>query len=294
MVANAQPRGLRFSSLEEEAMHVTTVAAGGVDLVVRTWGAEDGEPILFWPALNPWGSLQLAEVGPLLAGRGFRVHSLAAPGTGETPLLADAVGYRPTRLAALALEAADALGLDPFAFMGASWGASVGVHLAVARPERVAALVLADGGYADMPLDRSLVELEQQVAADQERFAFESWDAYVEWARTHTARWSDALEARYRAGMRDAAGRVVPRADPRAAAWALHGLSAEPVSTVHARLGETGVPTLLLVPADADADAYERFRTLVPQAAIVPADAGHDVIQDQPAVVAETAAGWLR
>jgi hypothetical protein len=29
--------------------------------VTREWGALDGRPLLFWPGLNPWGSLQLLQ-----------------------------------------------------------------------------------------------------------------------------------------------------------------------------------------------------------------------------------------
>jgi pimeloyl-ACP methyl ester carboxylesterase len=295
MVVNARsPSGLRSSSLEEETMHVTTVAAAGVDLVVREWGSTNGRPLLFWPGLNPWGSLQLIEAAPLLSQRGFRVCSLAAPGTGESPALVDADGYRPRRLAELVLAVADALSLPHFNFVGASWGGSVGIHVAAAHPERVDALVLLDGGYADAPYDQSLPELERQFTADQERFAFASWDAYLDWAREHAPRWSDALEERYRAGMVQTGDAIVPRADPRAAARALYALSLEPVSEGHAALGRAQVPTLLIVSASADlAEDVARFRSLVPQAVVKGLDAGHDLLHDAPCAVADTVAHWL-
>ena len=276
-------------------MHVTTVAAGGVDLVVREWGTTNVDPLLFWPALNPWSSLQLIEVGPLLALRGFRIIAIAAPGTGESSILAEAEQYLPTRLAELALEIADAFSLERFGFIGASWGASIGVRLAASHPERVSALVLLDGGYDDSPVDAdSLPEFEQQVAADQEHFAFDSWDAYLEWAREHTARWSDELEARYREGMTEAGGKIVVRGDPLAAAWALWGLSLEPVREVHATLGQADVPTLLIVPDDRDSTAeIVRFRAHVPQAVIEHLDASHDILQDRPHETVETIAAWI-
>jgi pimeloyl-ACP methyl ester carboxylesterase len=73
---------------------VLTVAAGGTEVVVREWGDETGRPLLFWPGLNPFGSLQLNEAGPAWAERGFRVSALAAPGMGESPALRDPDGYR--------------------------------------------------------------------------------------------------------------------------------------------------------------------------------------------------------
>ncbi len=265
-------------------MHVTTVAAGGVDLVVREWGRENPDPLLFWPALNPWGSLQLLEAAPLLVQRGFRVASIAAPGTGESPTLADAEQYLPRRLAELVLDVAAALSLEQLGFVGASWGASIGVHLAGEHPDLVRALVLLDGGYADVTVDAgNVLELEQAVAADQKRFAFESWAAYVTWAREHASRWSDELEVRYRAGMTEAESGIVTRADAQAAVWALWGLSQERVTEAHAALGRAGVPTLLIVPADLDAAAdIERFQAHARQAVVRRIDAGHDLLQDRP------------
>lgn len=275
-------------------MHVTAVAAGGVDLVVREWGRENAHPLLFWPALNPWGSLQLIEAAPLLARRGFRVCSIAAPGAGESPILKDSERYRPTRLAELALEIADALSCDRFGFIGASWGAAIGVQLAVARPERVRALVLLDGGYADSRLEVSLSELELQVAAEQERFAFESWETYLEWARAHTSRWSDDIEVRYRAGMHEVGGKIMTRADARAAAWALWGLALEPVSKAHAALGHGGVLTVLIVPAALeDPTTIAGFRSHVPGALIEHLDAGHDLLHDRPDDAAEMIAACV-
>jgi pimeloyl-ACP methyl ester carboxylesterase len=280
--------------LEEESMHVMTVAAAGVDLIVREWGLEDGEPLLFWPALNPWGSFQLLEAAPLFVEHGFRVASVAAPGMGESPALADPGSYRPTQLASLAVEIADALSFERLGFVGASWGASIGVRLAADHPERVRALVLLDGGYADPHVDQTLPELEQQLAADQELFAFESWDASLEWARAHTRRWSNALEVRYRAGMGEAAGAVRPRADSRAAARALYGLALEPLHEAHASLGHAGVPTLLLIAADADAAEHvASFRALVKQAVVERVEAGHDVLQDDPVATVNATARWL-
>ena len=63
------------------------------------------------------------------------------------------------------MRALEALALDQVAFVGFSWGATVGVHLAAASPERVRALVLLDGGYRDPHdepdfADRGLGEVE--------------------------------------------------------------------------------------------------------------------------------------
>jgi pimeloyl-ACP methyl ester carboxylesterase len=74
--------------------------------VVRRWGSPDGRPLVFWPGLNPWGSLQLVEVGPLLAERGLRVLAIEPPGVGGSPALPAADDYLPSRLAELVVETA--------------------------------------------------------------------------------------------------------------------------------------------------------------------------------------------
>ena len=275
-------------------MNVTTVAVGGVDLVVREWGRESERSLFFWPSLSPWGALHLVELAPLLAARGFHVVSISPPGAGETPTLEDAEAYRPTRLAQLLLETADSLGVDRFVYMGASWGASIGVHLGARWPERVAALILLDAGHTDVTTEQTRTELEALWEADQEQFSFENWDAYFEWVRSRVRVWRPALEERYRLAMVEHEGRVVPRADARAGARAFHGVAAEPPTSTHARLGELGVPILLLLAADGDrTDAAKRFQAAVPQATLLVLDAGHDIVEDQPEQTAAIVTEWL-
>src|SRR5206468_2538744 len=103
--------------------------------VTTEWGDAGGRPLLFWPGLNPWGELQLVELGPMLADRGFRVISI------WPPVLAEPDAYLPSRLATLITGVADDAGVDRFAFMGHSWGASIGVHLAANHSDRVDALI---------------------------------------------------------------------------------------------------------------------------------------------------------
>jgi len=105
----------------------------------------------------------------VLADRGFRVLSIAAPGMGETPPLESPDDYRPTRLAELVLDVAGERGIDRFVYMGFSWGASIGVHLAAGNPERVEALVLLDAGHTDVVLDATREQLEAEFAREQEQ-----------------------------------------------------------------------------------------------------------------------------
>jgi pimeloyl-ACP methyl ester carboxylesterase len=257
--------------------------------VTRVWGPGDGKPLVFWPGLNPWGGLQLIEVGPLLAERGFRVVSIAPPGGGETPPLEDPDAYRPTRLAELVVETADAQGFDRFVFMGASWGASIGVHLASAHAARVQALVLLDAGHTDVRLDRTRDELVAEFEAEQSDFAFESWEAFLVYARERVRAWRPELEPRYRVGMAERDGKIVPLASARAAAWALHGVAVQPPSSAYRNLT---MPVLLVLARDnEDAAARERFEAAVPHAEVAVLDSGHDIPEDAPRELADLVAG---
>jgi pimeloyl-ACP methyl ester carboxylesterase len=251
--------------------------------VTREWGDPAARPIVFWPGLNPWGDLQLVEVGPLLAERGFHVIAFAPPWR-EGPDF-----YLPSRLARYVIETVKA---ERFAFMGHSWGATIGVHLAADHPENVDALVLLDAGHTDVePID-SRDELVLEFESDQEAFAFDSWDAYFDWVRTTRVRdWRPSLEPRYREAMIEENGRIVPRANPRAAAWALYGVAVEPPS---AELARITAPVLLIVASNnEDAEALERFKQAQPGARVEVVDSGHDIPEDAPDETARLVAEFL-
>ncbi len=250
--------------------------------VTREWGDPTGRPIVFWPGLNPWGELQLVEAGPLLAERGFHVIAFAPPWRDEPDF------YLPSRLARYIVET---VGLERFAFMGHSWGASIGVHLAASYPKRVDALVLLDAGHTDVRPIESRDELVREFESDQAAFAFDDWDAYFDWVRTRVRDWRPSLEPRYREGMVEEDGRIVPRADPRAAAWALYGVSVEPPS---AELARIDAPVLLLLAStNDDADALARFKEAQPAARVEVVDSGHDVLEDAPEETARLVAEFL-
>lgn len=73
---------------------------------------------------------------------GYRLVLLDHRGRGRTP---PADSYTPAELAADALEVADALELERFAFWGYSLGARIGFELGATAPARVAAFVASGG-----------------------------------------------------------------------------------------------------------------------------------------------------
>jgi pimeloyl-ACP methyl ester carboxylesterase len=254
-------------------------------VTLRQWGADDVRPLLYWHGLNPFGALDLNEAGPAWAERGFRVLAFAAPGIADRTPFADLTAYRPTRLAALVVDVADRLAIGAFAYVGWSWGASIGVHLGARHADRLEALVLLDAGHTDIPGDpeQRLEEVRAGISEQQERYRFADWEAFVAAARDTRPRWRPALEERLRAGMHEVDGAIVARSDRRAAAAAWHGLLQEQPSSAHSALGQTELPVLLVLASGNDTESeVARFRAAVPQTEVRRVESGHDVLADAP------------
>jgi pimeloyl-ACP methyl ester carboxylesterase len=260
----------------------STIATGGTDLVVREWGDEDGRPLVFWHGLNPFGALQLNEAGPAWAARGLRVVAPVAPGLGDAPPPDDLEWYRPTRIADLVSALSLELGLARFAYVGWSWGASIGVHLAARYPDLLTTLVLLDAGHTDARDTPGWEELtlEERIAEwETSELSFPDWDALLALARERATDWRPALEERIRAGMHERGGVVVARADPRAAAAALHWLGAEPPTSTFSALSDLELPILLVLASRNDTSAsVQRFRATLPAAEIRALDSEHDLL----------------
>lgn len=276
------------------------VRAGDTELYLREWG-EDGPPILFWHGLGVHTSLQMVEAGPVLAGYGYRVIGVDAPGFGGSQPIADE-RYEAAGLVQLVSDLLDVLQLDRAAWSGSSWGGIVGVHFTVAHPERVAALALIDGGYLD-PINEdgdTLEELRDHWRA-QAGFRFDTWKEVLDDARPWLARWSPEIEEYVKSAFREENGEVVSIMTPDVYAAAMHGIDRSPPSSVHGRLGETGVPVLLLgatVPEHEDARKRhwaERFAADVPQAEVRRIDgAPHLMLEERPEETARAIGNWLQ
>jgi lipase len=273
-----------------------TVGASSGEVAVRQWGADDGRPLLYWHGLNPFGALELNEAGPAWADAGFRVVAFAAPGIADPAAFPDLEAYHPTRLADLVVEVADRLGIDRFAYVGWSWGASIGVHLGARHRDRLEALVLLDAGHTDIPGDagQSLEDVLAGISARHERYRFADWDAFLAAARETRPAWRPALEERLRAGMHEVDGAIVARSDRRAAAAAWHGLLREQPSSTHGALGRSDLAILLVLARRNDTAAeVERFRAAVPHADVLTVDAGHDLLADAPDETVAVVERWL-
>jgi pimeloyl-ACP methyl ester carboxylesterase len=270
-------------------------------LAVREWGEADGRPLLFWHALGDHTSLQPIETAPLLVrDHGFRVLAPDAPGFGGSPRLRDK-RYQLPALVELTRDLLDALGLDRVVWVGSSWGGTVGVHVAAAHPERVEALVLLDGGYLG-PADNlgaSLRMIRRHWRSQPELWSYDSWEALDEDACGYFRRWSPELAASCRSAYREENGRIVSIMGPDVYAAAIWGVLCAPPAEALARLGASGVPTLLLaatLPPEEEErrrPAREQFAELVPQGEIRLVETMHFVLEDAPEEAARTIGEWL-
>jgi pimeloyl-ACP methyl ester carboxylesterase len=276
------------------------VEVGGAELLVREWEA-DGPPVLFWHALGDHSSLQMSEAAPVLSRWfGYRVLGVDAPGFGGSQRLPDE-RYSIPALVELADELVGALDVDRPAWSGSSWGAIVGLHVAAAHPERLAALQLLDGGYLHSTYGKTLEELKEHWRG-QEGFRYESWEHLFEEARGYFGRWSPGLEAYVRGSFREEDGAVVSIMGTDVYAAAIHGVEQSPPWESLRRLGESGLPVLLLaadeVPPELEerrAAGLERFAQLVPQADVrVVPGAPHFLLESRPSEVARMMGGWLQ
>jgi pimeloyl-ACP methyl ester carboxylesterase len=236
------------------------VAVGGVELLVREWGAPSATPIVFWHGLAADGSGLAAR--PLADALGGAAYLVApdAPGFGGSPRLAPE-GYRGAALAIIVTGLLDTLETERCAFVGESWGAWVGCNAVAAVPDRVSPLVLLDGGYTE-PVD---------------------WGARA----MRRTRLADCVEI----------GRSRGAPDPKAWGAAFYATLQPPhVSGTYGAIAAARVPVLLLA-SGADRDpasesGLERFRSLLPAAEVrVLAGVGHDVLTEQAA--ARSVADWL-
>ena len=119
-------------------------------------------------------------------------------------------------------------------------------------------------------------------------------------AAAHPGRWNPELEEMHRASFREENGAVVSIMGPDVYAAAIHGIQQSPPSLAHERLGETGVPVLLLaatLPEEKEAEraaGRKRLARLVPQAEVrVLEDTPHFVLEDRPEETAAAVGDWL-
>jgi pimeloyl-ACP methyl ester carboxylesterase len=120
----------------------------GVDTFYREAGPKDG-PVLLLPHGYPSSSMEYRGLMPALAGR-YRTLAPDFPGQGlsETP---DDFDYSFDGYARFLERFVETLGIRRFALYLHDFGSQIGLRLAIARPEMIAALIIQNGDiYEDM------------------------------------------------------------------------------------------------------------------------------------------------
>jgi pimeloyl-ACP methyl ester carboxylesterase len=272
-------------------------------LAYREWGDADAPTLIFWPGLQLPAHVMLNEHGPALAAAsGRRVLAISPPGW-ETPPLA-AAEYRPAALARRLVGLFDELEATRVTFVGFSWGATIGCHLAATAPERLDAIVLLDAGYTDAQdrpgfAESDLATVTVQMAEQAREFRWSSWEECFAFFRPHVPQWSASYERRLRVGLREEEGAIVPVVSPEVAAAAAYGVAAEPPSATLPRLGRLALPILLVaasetVATEHGARALARFCAAVPAAEVVELESGHDLLLDTPEATIAAVSAFLR
>lgn len=266
---------------------MTRVAVDGLRLNVETAG--DGFPLLllhgFTGSVGTWRPFAAEWAA-------FRTVAVDLVGHGESDAPAGEARYAMERCAADVTALLDALGIERAAVLGYSLGGRVALHLALAAPERIAALVLesASPGSGDPAEREARVAADRALADEIERDGIE---AFVDrWERLPLWSTQAALPADARAALR--AQRLAN--DARGLANSLRGMGAGAQESLWPRLGELRMPALL-VAGELDAkyrDIARAMRRRIAGARVeIVEGAGHAVHLEEPASFASLVKEFL-
>lgn len=114
---------------------------------VCEWG-DQSKPQLI--CIHGLGSTNLSfiEIAALLQGT-YHILSFDLPGHGHAPAFDSDEAYAADHLMTWVEELLNQIGAETFNILAHSWGASVALHYAAIRPDKVKRMVLLDGGYHD-------------------------------------------------------------------------------------------------------------------------------------------------
>lgn len=213
--------------------------------------------------------------------RGYSTVAVDLIGHGASDAPVDPGRYRMERCVADLVALLDHLGIDRAAVLGYSMGGRVALHLALAAPERVSALVLesASPGIADPAARQARVRSDEALAEMIEREGLEAFVDY--WERVPLF----ATQERLPADVRDRVRRRRLASSPRGLANSLRGMGAGAIEPVVDRLGQIRAPTLIIV-GELDRkyrDLGRMMESTVPNVRLeVVPNAGHTVHLEQP------------
>lgn len=165
------------------------VISEGVKLAVREWDGP-GAPVLLLHGLAS-SSHMFDLVAPRLAAA-HRVFAYDQRGHGESGKPQS--GYDFEHVAADCHEVITTLGIVRPILVGHSWGANVALELALRHPQKIAGVILLDGGFASMGRRMSWEEARERLAPPEiagtnvdrfVRFVREELGQYLTWRPAH-------------------------------------------------------------------------------------------------------------
>jgi pimeloyl-ACP methyl ester carboxylesterase len=143
-LAFAQPAAAHTSTAPPVTVRYQTVNVGGLEIFYREAGPKDAPVVLLLHGF-PSSSFMFRNLIPALADR-YHVIAPDYPGFGQSAFPArDKFNYTFDNLAKVVADFTDALGLRRYALYIQDYGSPIGLRLAVARPERVTALIVQNG-----------------------------------------------------------------------------------------------------------------------------------------------------
>ena len=237
-------------------------------------GAESGDPVLLAHGF-PESSLMWEPVMEALAAAGRRCLAPDLYCLGDSPDGGPATFER--NVEALA-DFHRELGLGPVALVVHDWGGFVGLAWACEHPEEVAALVISDTGFFADGRWHGVAEAIRGEHGEQLVEALDR-DGFAGLLRGDGAAFDEAAVDAYWRPFESGAGR-------RATVEFYRSMDMDKLAPYDGRLGELGVPTMLLWGAEdrfAPMGGAKRFEREIPGAKLVAIDgAGHFVFDQEP------------
>ncbi len=233
------------------------VAASGEGPALLLLHGFTGSSATWEPFLNSW--------------TGFTAIAVDLPGHGASDSPADPARYRMERCVKDIVALMDRLGVERAAVLGYSMGGRVAVHLALAAPDRLRALVLesASPGIEDPAERAARRESDEALAAAIDKDGVEAF----------VRRWEAlplfASQARLPAAVREELQRQRLANNAVGLANSLRGMGAGEQEPLWHRLGEINVPALVVA-----GELDEKYSALTHRTAAAMPDARAEVVGD--------------
>lgn len=249
-------------------------------------GPETGDPVLCLHGF-PESSYMWRQLFAAITASGRRAIAPDLPGFGDSPALP--ANTWEAAIAAIE-ELVSELRLGPVVLVVHDWGGLIGLRWACDEPGRVSALVISDTGFFADGRWHGMAEALRTPGTGEQVLESITREAFGQVVRSSSRGMTDeAIEEYWRAAS-TAEGR-------RAVLELYRSGDFSKLAPYEGRLGELGVPTLLLWGADdefAPVAGAKRFAAEIPDASLaVIEEAGHFVYADAPQRCGETIGGFL-